>query len=162
MHGLIAELHAAADEFISNAMADVFDRQAIGLWKEAISAAFSLAKADRARELRGDRTVPRFNAEGLHPFSAEWGRVMALEAIVPGLSDVREKLQADDHGEAHELFVNTRVVRLEAREAAEYEHARELRVQEAGRLRELGFPNAADALLARWPDKTTTPEEPHA
>lgn len=143
MHGLVEDLHAQADRLVAGALErarELGGDEALGratltvvpirdAWKEALSTAFSLAKADRARELRGDRTVARFNEQGLHPFSAEWGRLMALEALQPGLSDVREKLKVDDNGEVTELFVSTRVLRLEAREAAEEEFRVEIIAQ---------------------------------
>jgi hypothetical protein len=121
---LVEELCAAADSFA--ATANPPDIAVVGFWQEALRAAFALAKADRARELRGDRTVPRFNEQGVHPFSAEWGRLQALEQLLPGLSDVREKMKVDDNGEVSELFVSTRVLRLEAREVAEEEYRHEI------------------------------------
>jgi hypothetical protein len=57
-------------------------------WTDALQHAHSLAKAERARELRGDRSVKTFGG-GTHSYSVEWGRIMALEALLPGLGDVR-------------------------------------------------------------------------
>lgn len=60
------------------------------VWGRALSLAWSHARADRARELRGDRTVRRFDPRGLHPYSLEWGQVLACEALLPGLSGLRD------------------------------------------------------------------------
>lgn len=57
-------------------------------WAEALWTAFSLKRADRAREIRGDRTFKGFH-RNLHSYSVEWGRVQACEALLPGLSDLR-------------------------------------------------------------------------
>lgn len=70
-----AALHADLDDVVAE-------------WCDALRAAMSLAAADRARELRGDRSVKAFTA-GVHSYSVEWGRIYACEALLPGLSDVR-------------------------------------------------------------------------
>lgn len=131
MHSLVDELCASALRYEKSLAADrgpdpggtitLWVHDTVEAWCEALRACFSLARGERARELNGDRSVRRFDEQGLHPFSAEWGRLMALEALLPGLSDVREKHQVDDDGEAMVLFVSPRVLRHEAYEAAERE-----------------------------------------
>lgn len=121
MRGLVDELCEAATTMAARSQEG--DVEMVPAWCEALRACWGLAKGERARELAGDRTVKRFNELGLHPFSTEWGRLMALEALLPGLSDVREKHRIDDHGELLLLFVSPRVLRNLAYEAAEEEHA---------------------------------------
>lgn len=60
------------------------------LHREAMRAAFALAKATRLRELRGERNVKAFDNRGLHPYSTEWGRIFALESLGMGLSAERQ------------------------------------------------------------------------
>lgn len=52
-------------------------------------AAWMHAKGARTRELRGDRRVKTFDSRGLHPYSVEWGRILALEALLPDLEQRR-------------------------------------------------------------------------
>lgn len=131
MRGLVDELCAAAETFCEaegggttyeNAT-NPWVRSVCVAWQEALRACYKLAKAQRGRELDGDRSVQRFNEQGLHPFSTEWGRLMALEALLPGLSDMREKhvIAEEAAEETMTLFVSPRVLRHEAYEAAERE-----------------------------------------
>lgn len=59
-------------------------------WADALYSAWLAAKGARLAEMRGDRRVKRFNTQGLHPYSVEWGRVLACEALLPELTALRE------------------------------------------------------------------------
>lgn len=59
--------------------------QAYDAWKEAVDAAYQIARGERLGELRG-RRPKTFDRRGLHPFSTECGRIMALQALVPRLA----------------------------------------------------------------------------
>jgi hypothetical protein len=58
-------------------------------WLVCLTGAYSIAKQHRLRQLRG---LPRqsYDARGIHPYSAEWGRAFALESLCPWLTAVRE------------------------------------------------------------------------
>ena len=58
-------------------------------WERGLASAFSFAKAARTAELRGDYRAKRFDSRGLHPYSVEWGRVLACENVEPSLADER-------------------------------------------------------------------------
>lgn len=51
--------------------------------------AFTLAKAERLAELRGDYRAKRWDERGLHPYSVEWGRIFAFEVALPELGNMR-------------------------------------------------------------------------
>jgi hypothetical protein len=53
-------------------------------WCAALQAAYSLARGERLNVLQ-NRHVKRFDARGLHPYSEVWGRIRALEALLPTL-----------------------------------------------------------------------------
>jgi hypothetical protein len=55
----------------------------VELHEEAVRHAHTLAKAERTREIRGRSSVRRFNDQGLHPYSVEWGRIWALQELLP-------------------------------------------------------------------------------
>jgi hypothetical protein len=86
--------------------------------EEALRMAFSFAKAERIGELNGSR-VKAFDGRGLHPYSVEWGRILACEALYPDLAQSRfpEGEEALDmvtmrrraHAEAYEEWVRERV-----------------------------------------------------
>lgn len=57
-------------------------------WCEALAAAFSIALADRRRTL-DRRRGSTYNGQGLNSYSEEWGRVLACEALFPGLAELR-------------------------------------------------------------------------
>lgn len=65
------------------------DEAILEAWASCVAFAWNLAKADRSRELRGDRSVKAFDARGLHPYSVEWGRILTYESMLPELADVR-------------------------------------------------------------------------
>lgn len=51
--------------------------------------AFTFAKAERLAELRGDYRAKRWDSRGLHPYSVEWGRILAFEVALPELGNER-------------------------------------------------------------------------
>lgn len=57
-------------------------------WCSALSDAWMLARGARLNELAGKR-VSRYAPSGLDPYSEAWGRVLALESLVPALADLR-------------------------------------------------------------------------
>ena len=57
-------------------------------WVEAINAAWMYARGERLGELRGKR-VQRFDPQGVHPYSLEWGRIMAYEVLDLSLMELR-------------------------------------------------------------------------
>lgn len=62
------------------------DEAIIEAWCLAISHCYSLARGDRLGELEGKR--PRLiDGRGLHPYSVEVGRVLALQDILPILEE---------------------------------------------------------------------------
>jgi hypothetical protein len=58
------------------------------VWCEAVAMAWSFCKSERLGELRGSR-VKSFDGRGLHPYSIEWGRILACEVIFPELGYAR-------------------------------------------------------------------------
>jgi hypothetical protein len=88
-------------------IAELFSR-----WLDALEEAYRLARAERLREIRGDRRVRTFDEQGVHPFSRAWGVVQACEDLLPGLSALRRP----EGGVALEAWM---VRRLAAREAVE-------------------------------------------
>ena len=92
------------------------DAEILERWGEAIHATLLTLRSNRAREIRGDRRVRTFDARGLHPPSLEWGRVLALEELLPGLAELR------DIGEPECHFLSLgRLARSEAQAAFETE-----------------------------------------
>jgi len=93
-------------------------------WCEALRHVWLLAKAERARELRGDRRVRGFDKRGLHTLSEAWGRVFAFEELRPDLAAVRRHEGEDGEHPADPVPV----ARMAAR-AAEAEFVAELHDQ---------------------------------
>ena len=79
----------------------------VDAWVEALAAAWSVQRAERTHLLRG-RYVKSRDARGLHPYSVEVGRVLALQELEPALSEagfdpVLMRREAEEH--AYECFV---------------------------------------------------------
>lgn len=51
----------------------------------ALRAAFAIAETEALARMRGE-FPKRFDSRGIHPFSEEWGRIHALEAMHPELA----------------------------------------------------------------------------
>jgi hypothetical protein len=71
----------------SSAGIDPIERVEIAIgeqWAEALQEAYGLAKGERRGELSGKR-AKRFDGRGLHPYSLVWGRIRALEEMLPTL-----------------------------------------------------------------------------
>ena len=85
------------------------------LWLEATRECYLLAKAERLGELKGKR-IKLLDARGMHPYSVAWGRVLALEELLPALAGarladpptdpvhLRRVAQRDAESEFHELL----------------------------------------------------------
>jgi hypothetical protein len=81
--------------------------------QQAMNQAHRLAKSERLSELKG-RHLRRFDGQGLHPFSVEVGRLLALRELFPELAEVdldpvtlRLKAQVDANSEfADELALH--------------------------------------------------------
>jgi len=90
---------------------DIYDQ-----WKEAVNAAYHIARGERLGELRGRR--PRtFDARGLHPFSTEVGRIMALKAVIPRLAKLdfnHLELRQAAFEDAEEQYEKEIIARLRA------------------------------------------------
>ncbi len=95
------------------------------VWQESLAFAYQLAKAERLAELRGDRRIRRFNEAGLHPYSIEWGQILAVEALAPVYGAAR--------GCGGEPLTPYRLKR-EAEADAEAEFVEELRAKGVGAL----------------------------
>jgi hypothetical protein len=91
----------------------------VGLWLEALTQAYQLAKGERLGELRG-RRAKSFDGSGMHPYSHAWGRVQAFEQLVPWLAELR--VDHDGEVQAHEI-----TLRQWAQADAEQSFADELR-----------------------------------
>ena len=87
------------------------DDEIIAHWRDCIRRAYLVARGTRLSDLRGERPK-RFDARGLHPYSEECGRVLALQALVPGLQ---------------QLGFDPLLMRLEAEEDARAEFIAEVR-----------------------------------
>jgi hypothetical protein len=64
------------------------DDALVELWMEALRHAYQFARSERLLELRDKR--PRLlDDRGLHPYSLEVGRIMALRELEPALAEVQ-------------------------------------------------------------------------
>lgn len=66
----------------------------VDVWIAALEEAGALARGERLGELRGSRP-PRFDKQGMHPYSRAWGVVAACERLDPVLSRVRAETGAE-------------------------------------------------------------------
>lgn len=88
--------------------------QIITAWCEAIHSLYSLARGERLGELSGRRSR-LLDDRGLHPFSLEVGRVMALQDLVPALEEMEfrhtlmKKAAYEDAEEQYETETALRV-----------------------------------------------------
>lgn len=57
----------------------------LAMYDEAVRAAAATARAERDHELRG-RYVKKYDPQGLHTWSCEVGRVLALQELLMGTS----------------------------------------------------------------------------
>jgi hypothetical protein len=62
-----------------------YTHRVVDSWVEALTAAWSVARGARSAELHGQYVKSR-DARGLHPYSVEVGRVLALQELEPALS----------------------------------------------------------------------------
>lgn len=89
-------------------------------WQQAVQMAWSLAKAERIAELNGSRSKT-FDTRGLHPYSVEWGRILAFEVLMPELAHARYEGQSQQidmvtmrklaHQEGYDEWVREQVER---------------------------------------------------
>jgi hypothetical protein len=59
---------------------------AYAYWQASLEHAYRLAKAKRAHELQHGGRHREWSSEGVHAFSAAYGRAMAIEMLLPGLT----------------------------------------------------------------------------
>jgi hypothetical protein len=64
------------------------ENEIVTVWLDALTRAYLLAKARRLTEMQG-RRYRKYDEEGLEGRSAEWGRVYAMEELMPELQQVR-------------------------------------------------------------------------
>ena len=72
-------------------MSNPLPNQSVDRWQSALQDAYMLAHGERLAEIRGDRRAKWLDGRGLHPFSALWGEIVALESVEPVLKYAREQ-----------------------------------------------------------------------
>jgi hypothetical protein len=65
------------------------DERVLDAWCEATMEAWRLAFGARCNEVKGHH-VKSFDSRGLHPYSEAWGKILALESLLPELAEVRD------------------------------------------------------------------------
>ena len=85
-------------------------------WCKALKMAYKHAKAERRAVLRGE-IWRRYDQQGMHSYTAEWGRVFACEVLLPDLAQLRAEVGG---------FMGPVAMRREAEEDANREYAKEL------------------------------------
>lgn len=85
-------------------------------WCRALQMAYKHIKAQRAAQLRG-HLWRKYDQQGMHSYTAEWGRIFACEVLLPELAELRAEVGG---------FMGPVAMRHEAEADAAEEYVQEL------------------------------------